>query len=92
MVESEKMEMQNLVEDDQEKMVELDQDYSLLRIRMVVEQMEVYHSDVLLTTDAVKVQPVEIMDHLDENHKLLDQMESIQKLNFIYFSEDFLPM
>jgi hypothetical protein len=59
---------------------------------MVVEQMEMYHSDVLLTTGGVKVQPVEIMDHLDENHKPLDQMESIRKSNLIYFSEDFLSM
>jgi len=77
MVESKKMERQNLLEDDHENIVELDQDLLLLQIQMVVEQMKDDHSDVLQVMDEVKVWPVETMDYLDENHKLLDQMESL---------------
>ncbi len=35
--------------------------------------------DVLKLMDEEKLLLVEIMNHLDENHKLLDQMESIEQ-------------
>lgn len=38
-----------------------------------------YHWDGLSIMDEDKVLSEDIMDHLDENHTPLDQMESIQK-------------
>jgi len=42
--------------------------------------------------DEVKVRPVEIMDHLDENHRLLDQMESIENQILFYFQKIFFSI
>jgi hypothetical protein len=59
---------------------------------MVVEQMVEYHLDGLRAMDEVKVRPVEIMDHLDENHRLLDQMESIENQILFYFQKIFFSI
>ncbi len=51
-----------------------------------------YHLDGLRAMDEVKVRPVEIMDHLDENHRLLDQMESIENQILFYFQKIFFSI
>ncbi len=81
-VELKKMERQNLVEDGHENIVEFDQDYLLQQKLQVVEQNVDYQLDVQQVMDEDILLLVEIMDHLDENQRLLDQMESI--LNYLF--------
>lgn len=46
---------------------------------MAVEHMDHSRWDALPVMDAARVSRVETTDHLDGNHTLLDQMESIEK-------------
>ncbi len=82
MVESEKMDMQNSVEDDHENIVDQHQDLVLQQKQMVVEQMMDYQLDVQTIMDEEIMPLVEKMDYLDENHMLLDQMESMKNQIF----------
>ncbi len=71
------MEKQNLVEDVLDKNVEFDHYYLLLQRLMVVEDKVDHQLDVQQKLDEETMQLDEIMEYQEENHKLLEQMESI---------------